>query len=35
LNKEGIDQKIFNAGIIDPTEAVKLGFLDGLKNIDE
>jgi hypothetical protein len=35
LGKEDIEREIFNAGIIDPTKAVQLGLIDGVRNIDQ
>lgn len=35
LTKEAIEEKIFNAGVIDPQNAVNLGLIDGVRNIDQ
>lgn len=35
LSKEAIEEKIFNAGVIDPQNAINLGLIDGVRNIDQ
>jgi hypothetical protein len=35
LKKEDVEREIFSKGIIDPSKAVELGLLDGVRNIDQ
>lgn len=35
INKEKLDNEVFKAGIIDPENAVKIGLIDGIRNIDQ
>lgn len=35
LTKEQIEKELLSVGTIDPEQGVKLGYLDGIKSIDE
>jgi hypothetical protein len=35
LTKEDVEKEILSAGIIEPEKAVKFGYIDGIKTVDE